>query len=66
MGSQKIEPANTEATRRAESGTQITRNRVVLSPVDPFYDLYLRYGSMKNALEQHKRQYEYTHDDENS
>jgi len=55
MESQNIETASTRETLSAESATQIKRNRIVLSPVDPFYDLYLRYGSMKNALELYKR-----------
>jgi|GEM_PF-2215409 len=54
MGSQNIEPASTRETLSVKSAKQITRNRNVLSPVDPFYDLYLRYGSMKNALELYK------------
>ncbi|MBB4315892.1 hypothetical protein HNR56_003777 [Roseospira marina] len=60
MGSQNIEPSRTEETCSADSTTQITGARIVLSPVDPFYDLYLRYGSMKNALQHYKTQGQYS------
>jgi len=55
MRSQKIEPAGAEETLSAKCATQIPGNWIVLSPVDPFYDLYLTYGGMKNALELYKR-----------
>ena len=54
MGSQNSERVGAEETLAAESATQIKWNRIVLSPVDPFYDFYMRYGSMKNALELYK------------
>ncbi|SDF02659.1 hypothetical protein SAMN05421720_12412 [Rhodospira trueperi] len=55
MGSQNNKTASTGEALSAESAAQIKWNRIVLSPVDPFYDFYMRYGSMKNALELHKK-----------
>jgi hypothetical protein len=55
MGSQNTERAGTEETLSAKPATKITRNQIVPASVDPFYDFYMKYGSMKNALELHKR-----------
>ncbi len=62
MGSQNNETAGTGEALSTESATQIKWNRIVLSPVDPFYDFYRRYGSMKNALELYKRLNQQNHD----
>lgn len=64
MGSQDIEPARAGATLLAESATHITRNRIVLSPVDPFHDVYLRCGSMNNTLEKSTIKDQYDKDDD--
>ena len=55
MGSQNTERADTEESPSAKPDIQITRNGIAPASVDPFHDFYMRYGSMKNALELHKR-----------